>query len=332
MASVVFAVPYFPPPPPPPAFPGLGMTWRGWDDSVWDLTGRDSSGVALQPGVRGLTMPPTQRRSTVSPAVPGSRTRGHQVLDRDVFWPVRIWNDDSSQGWIEHDRAFWATLTPERVGLWVVTQPDGTERSLACRYVDEEAGLDIDPSLIGWALYGVHLVAEEPFWRGRAVVREWEAHAPASFVPEGGGPPFTISEGSTIAAATMANPGDVDAWPTWWVVGPEPTATLGVGDRVIDIPFAVAAGRLLVVDPSPTAMTALEIDASPLVGGKLMSDADQVEWVDAHLATATDRTRELGAATKFGSIPAGSSIELTLTAPGTGRVRASLVPQYWRAW
>lgn len=343
MPSVVYVAPSAPLflPPLPYPWPGLGQMWEGWDSSRWDLTGSDFAGIALQPGVRGLTMPGYERFASTSSAVAGSRHHGSRARERGVFWPARIYSDVSSQEWLAFDRAFWATMDPDKPGTWTVTQPGtparpaGETRSLRCRFVDDgEHAFDIDPSLIGWALYGITLVADDPYWRGTPVVARWPGTPPVDFFDAGGSPPFHIAEGSDLAAASIANPGDVDGWLTWWVGagGTGSACVLGVGTTSVVVPFEVPADRLLVVSSDPTTRTAREIDAPPLVDGLPMPDADQEAWVAAHLPTALDRTKDLGASTRWGSVTPGAAVALSVSRVGTGDIRAALIPGFRRAW
>lgn len=321
----VFAVPAPPPAAPVNPWPGMRMTWEGWDGSLWDLTDPETSGVSLQAGVRGLLTPAFRRHTTSSPAVPGARNRGYSTDERSVFWPVKVFQDTGSQAWIDHDAAFWRTFHPERTGVWTVTQPSGKARSLRCRFVEAQDGLDIDPSLMGWAVYGIGLVAEQPYWTGDVVTREFVPSDPVPFFP---GPPFTISEGSLQRSAAIDNPGDEPAYLTWWLNGPT-TGTFGVGARVVDVPFEISEGRTLVLDGSPTARTALEIASPPAD----LALTEQLTLVQERLRTgATDRTRELGASSKWGPVPAGTAVPLSVDAVGAGTIRAFLTPQHHRAW
>lgn len=321
----VYAVPAAPPAPPANPWPGMRMTWTGWDGSLWDLTDPATSGVSMQAGVRGLLAPSFRRHTTASPAVAGTRQRGYSTEERTVFWPVKVFQDNGSQAWIDHDAALWRTLTPGRTGVWTVRQPSGASRSLRCRFVEVQDGLDIDPSLMGWVVYGIGLVAEQPYWTGELVSRRFVPSDPLPFFP---GPPFTISEGSLRASATIDNSGDEPAYLTWWLNGPT-TGTFGVGTRIVDVPFEVAEGRTLVLDSSPTARSALEIDTPPAS----LSDAERLAWVATRLRTAaTDRTKDLGATSKWGAVPAGTAVPLSVDAVGAGEIRALLTPQFHRAW
>jgi hypothetical protein len=161
----------------------------------------------------------------------------------------------------------------------------------------------------GWASYGITLVAEQPFWEGPAVTRAWQASEPVPFI--GGGPSnptggLYISSGSTLGSASMPNPGDEPAWPVWLIHGPTVSVSVGVGGRVIEVPFPLAEGEQLLIDTAPTAQTAI--------------DSDGVE-----------RTAELGQV-EFAPVPPGESVDLSLTMVGQGVVEAAITPLWHRAW
>lgn len=329
MARVVYAVPYAPPLPVASPWPGMRFQWTGWDGSEWNIGDR-ASGVYLR-GARGLLSAPVRRYTSESAALPGSTFEGSQTLEREVFWELSVFSDAGSQAWIDYDRAFWRTMDEQRPGTWTVTQPNGEARALTCRFVgDDDPMLDTDPSRLGWGRYGVTLVAENPYWAGTLVSKSFRSSDPLDFLPSTGGPPFRVSEGSLTTGATIANPGDVPAQVEWWLTNTT-TATVGVGGRTAVVPFAVASGRLLVIDTR--SKSAVEIDAPPLVGGNEQPLDVQQEWVAAHLPTGTKRTTELGSATRWGAIPAAAQADLSIALTGTGAMaRASLVPQFKRAW
>lgn len=307
MAAIVFAAPFTPPPPPKVWF-GLGMTWTGEDGVVWDLTSGEG-GVVMMPGVRGLSMPPITHHKSVYASVPGSRWRGYSVQDREVFWPIQVFHDLSSEAWIERDRAFWKTLAPNKTGLWTVIQPNGQERTLRLRLKEDgDPVYSHDPALAGWSNYGLTFEAEQPFWQGGGGV------VSKTFMPENDSDffngaakasPFKISRSATVTSAIMNNPGDVEAYPVWTIEGPCTNATVGVGGVNITIPFAVATGQRLVINTAPSSQQAL------LAG--------------------VDRTADLGTV-NFAPIPSGSNVILSLAITGTGSITCAITPRYFRAW
>lgn len=285
---------------------GLSMSWTGWDGSVWDLSQPEVSGLFLGAQARGLGAPDADRFSTVSPALAGSRHRGSRILEREVFWPLHILGDPGS-AWVGRDGAFWRTMRPDAPGVWSVTGPDGSTRSLTCRWVSTEDSFLMDPTRVGWASYGVYLVADEdPYWSGAPVVRSFSPGEPVDFFDPAGSPPFHISAGNLLASATVDNPGDVESHPIWRVDGPVTDVEVGVQGRVIEVPIEVAGGESLTIDTSPTAQTAIRS------GGE-------------------DVTSQLGAV-DFAPIPAGDVVPLSLSMVGTGTVTVTLPTRYLRAF
>lgn len=304
--TVLLSAPGPVPAPPANPWPGVLQTWDGWDGSHWVISGDRRSGVRLKSGVVGLHLPAWKRYTRDSPAVPGSQFRGAVALEREVFWSVGVYQAEGSQAWLEYDRAWSRSLHVEHEGVWTVRLPTGERRSLRLR-IDSDGthAFATDPSRVGWANYAIALVASQPFWTGQPVVRSFQAAAPGGFFGAGA-PPFTIGSGSTLGAATIDNPGDEPAWLTWRAHGPFESVQVGVGGRVVEVPFALAAGKHLTIATSPTEQTAF--------------DSDGVE-----------RTGELGEV-DFAAVPPGAKVELSLAMVGTGIVEAELVPLYHRAW
>ena len=128
--------------------------------------------------------------------------------------------------------------------------------------------------------------------------------------------------GHTTANAAATNDGDEDAWPVWTVVGPAAAgAHVGVGGNVVEVPFAVADGKALVLDTDPRVRTALQYDYTPAAGK-----------APAAFANPVDRTADLTGAVDFASIPAGGTTPLNVAFAGTGALQVEITPMYWRAW
>lgn len=313
MANFAYAVPYMPPEIVYPAWSGMVMKWVGWDGSEWTISDL-SQGVVLLSGVRGLNMPPTKRHTSTSPGLHGSRRRGWITDEREVFWPVKVFNDGGSDEWLAHERAFWRTMHPDKPGAWSVTQPSGETRTLTCVY-DNDGGQEFDviPSLTGWMNYGIYLAAEQPFWAGETISGAWAASAPVDFF--GGaskGPAFNISSGSTFAQASLTNPGDVETWPVYTIVGPCTAANVGG----VSVPFAIPAGKAVRIDTAP---------------GPLSQTALYGDWVGGQVVNTVDRTRDLGTI-NFAPVPAGGEKPLSISMTGAGQIIAEITPLYFRAW
>lgn len=288
------------------------MTWTGWDGSVWDLTGR-TGGVALMPGTRGLTLPPFDRFVSSSPSVSGSRWRGWRADDRSVFWPTRVYHGDGSAAWTAYDRAFWKSLRPDRTGVWEVVQLNGEARRMELRLSgDSEMALDIIPSILGFVTYPISLDGS-PYWESsEPITRFFESVTPQPFFGGTGGggfgPPFYISSGSSLTSATITNPGDVDAYPTYVITGPSTAVSVGYAGNVVQYAATIPDGQTRTIDTNPDKQTVVDQDGN-------------------------DRWADLGSSAEFDApIPPGAGVPLTLSMTGTGSVSVQITPQWFRAW
>jgi len=287
----------------------MGVTWFGPDGSVWDLASPDSGVVLVPGGVRGLNMPPITRYTGSSPALPGSRWQGSRVGERPVFWPLLVHSEVGSQGWIDTDRDFWSTMRPDDPGTWRITLPDGTYRELTCRFDDDgDATYDLDPIKVGWAAYGVSLVADDqPFWLGRQQGVVLGAGSGSNFFSSSGSV-LTISPSQTISSANVSNPGDVPAWPRWTVNGPADSIVLGVAGGAVTYAPALSAGQSVTIDTDPAVMT-----ATNQAGVDVTSSCT---WLPQ-------------------PIPPGASVPLAISMTplsSAASVEITLTPRYYRAW
>lgn len=304
--AVVYGVLYVPPPPPVKPFRKGGNRWFGWDGSVWDLGDFAGGVVFADGGASGFHMPPFERQTSTSPAIAGSRWKGVRTAERPVDWNVLIWSDTSSAEWMERDAGFAKTMRPDKTGVWEHTTPDGRRRYLRLRYdggdmPSIERG---DPHKQGWSLHQLQLVAEEPYWYGEEILRSWGTPAQEDFFSTTSDHLFYISSASTIATATIPNPGDVSAHPIWTLTGPLTDITIEVNGGHLGLPD-VAAGQTLIVNTDPRVATAT------------LNGADVAGLVDPWDPRA---------------VPPGEEVPTSIEVTGTGQVRMTIVPRYFRAW
>lgn len=305
MSGFVYVAPPIPVPAPVHPWEHMPMTWTDYSGHVWELCGNQS--VKLRPGVRGFNMPPIDRFTSSSPALAGSRFRGWQAREREVFWPITVFRNTDAADWVEHDSRFWDGMHPDREGVWAVTSPKGTRRLRLSFANDADHAMDLMPTLVGFQQYNLYLTAHDPYWFGDEEARAWKQEAPVQFFggATGKAPLFHIMTGSQLSTATMTNAGDVDAWPVWEVSGPASSVTVGVGDRTVTAPITIAEGSKLIIDTDPARRSVL------LDGVNVYQDLSS--W-------------------DFAPIPAGESRPLSLAMNGTGSVAARIVPRYFRAW
>lgn len=303
--------------------------WRGWDGSVWDLTNPDG-GVFLKKGqqLRGLGAAKPIHYRQQSPALNGAQWKGLIYDTRSVSWPIRLFHDGSSEGWIQRNLAWWNSFHPRYTGTWMIEHP-GLGVTTPRRYLDlrleddGDWGADLDPAFFGWADYVMRLLAEQPLWRGDTIYRPWTAGSPEPFAPVGGGPPFTIGSSFTFETATLENTGDEAAPVRWLAVGPSTSTVVGVSGRILEIPFELEEGQGLIVDPSPDAQTAIEATVT--------YDRSLHRYVA--VPTGVERTGELGETDWDGQVvlPHSGQVDLSLEINGTGAIQAEMTPMYLRA-
>jgi hypothetical protein len=303
---VVYGIPAVPVAPVDSHGQALELTWTGADGSVWNLTDPRSPVFLTEGEIVGLDVGPADRFVSNAPGVAGSRHRGSRTLERPVVFTVHVWSDAGPQAWTQLDAAFRRSLSRNVPGVLAVKQPWSNEvRTLECRFVDRTGSNPTNPTQSGWDTYELRLVANDPYWRGKPIVRPFQAGTAVPFIPPGGGPPFTISEGSLLASASIPNPGDVIGWAEWTVEGATTGVTVGIGDQLVGIPAALDAGDVVVVDTDPRRQSAT------LNGVRVRG------FLSPH---------------DFAPIPAGATVPLAVSIVGTGKVSVRLVPRYEAAW
>lgn len=300
---------------------GATMTWTSWDGQVFDLTDPGAGIFVPRGGVRGLSMPPVKRFTSPAAGVPGSRYRSSRVDERTVFWPVIVASDESSADWAERDSAFFRSLRPDKTGTWTFMRPSGAARYLDCRFVDDgDATFDSDPHLFGVATYGINLVAEQPYWRGPRINRQWGRSTEIQpFQTTNPGEVIHISPGSTLTNSFVDNPGDVEGYMIWTLQGAFDSASVGTAGKVIEVPFPLSSNDKLVLDTRPDHLTAYQY----AVDDDIMAPGTEI-----------DRTDDLGSVV-FSAIPPGEQVALSLNLINTDDqavVLGSLDPLYYRAW
>ncbi len=311
-----------------PKWLGLPMRWEGADGSSWELTDR-GLGVYMRPGVRGLGMPQYDRYSSRAGLVPGSRHKGSNALDREVYWPVKVWTNEGSTEFMRFDRAFWASFDPDVEGRWVVSHPGGATRHLRCRFVEVDDDLGKNPVRRGWAEYKIRLLADSVFWRGDVQRESFRPPAPRPFyVTDADRTTYGytadvieyLSPGGSLDSASFRNDGDVPLYPVWTALGLTQAVSFGPTGGSIIIPFQIAEGYAARIDTNP---------ADP---------AARVLWYGVWDATnrvilnPVNRSGELDPATRFMPILPGEEQKLNIQMTGVGTVIVEGVPQYRRAW
>jgi hypothetical protein len=185
---------------------------------------------------------------------------------------------------------------------YTVTLPGVGVFSLACRFNGQPLPFDVSCAVQGFAEYDVALVADEhPYWQGDPITALFTTATTADFIPGGGGPPFTISQGSTMSSASITNPGDVPVWPVWTFMDSFTSISTTVGGSTVGVVPDLVAGDVLVIDTDPRAQSAT-LNGTRVRG--ILSPHD------------------------FAPIQAGATMPITFAWTGTGSASVSIVPLY----
>jgi hypothetical protein len=298
---------------------GLRMEWIGWNGSRFVLS-NPQLGVFASPGeIEGFGPPEYFEWVQDSPATPGQYFRGAKAKPRSIFIPVAISHPGGSIAFEALYRRFFDTVKRDRYGTLRLTTPGGVIREIQARTTGKPPTYGLDPFRKGYHGYGWELVADDPYWSGNTIRQTFVSGSSVDFYTGGGDTLATISDGQSFGTAAVSNPGDIDAWPIWTVVGgATTTVTMGVGSELVSVPFAVAAGK------------ALRINTDPRDRQAWYGDWDAT--TEQLTGTLTDRTADLGTSTQFARIPPGSEVALAVALGGTGSVRVDVTPLYERAF
>lgn len=284
------------------------LEWLGVDGSVWDLR---SGPVRLAPGAQGLGMIPltafTQDRGVRS----GQRFVGWRVDPQTISLPLRVgWEGWRSTDWETFSRSWWKACRPHRQGTLRVTATDGSVRTVAARVTsDGPLQWDQDPADLQLEDVDLTFVADVPWWLGQPISAPYGTATPSPFYGGTGfGPPFYVSAANSMGQQSIANPGDVDAWPVWELVGPVSAFSIAAGTATLAGTPNLLAGERLVIDSGEDAKSATRyaVDGTPTL------------W--------TPNLTSYG----FASVPAGTSTTFAVSLTGSGTATATIVPRYFR--
>lgn len=131
-------------------------------------------------------------------------------------------------------------------------RPDGSAREIECYY---QAGFDGEPGQ-GWLwdTAVLSLYCPDPFWRdvkAESIPYSY-AGAPVSYLS----PYLTVSPSSVLGVTTAHNAGDVEAWPTWTIIGPA-TAVVATNHSTgesFTLTGTLTAGQVATITTDPPAV------------------------------------------------------------------------------
>lgn len=206
----------------------------------------DATGYQVLPGVHGRWFPPVAWIEDAAPGLPGTVLRGVERKPLDWDLPIYV-NGDSPAQLHQRKRDLMYWLDPSRGdGAFQNTAADGETRVLYCR----SAGVDFVEDNPAHCFVVVSMHAPEPYWYAPAATSESYAAMFGAPVPFLSSPFFPLNLTSTVlfAGPTIDNPGDVESWPTWTVIGPgtNPSLRNTTTGEVLTFTRTLAAGDMIV--------------------------------------------------------------------------------------
>ncbi|QSE84080.1 hypothetical protein [Rhodococcus koreensis] len=250
-----------------------GIKVTGINGTVFDLV-NGTEGAVLTAGLGGVLLPSFDRQDTRTARAPGRRVGGikwdpstlrARVTVADTWLSRPDGRFRKGAAWIDLDRTFKGAFSPLAASLVTVAAPNGPRtlrgRLEALEDVTEGGGPLRD--VHGRADYELTLGADHPFWQGAPIVLDFpyaDTGAANYYGPTNAAPPFVISRANALARATVLNPGEAPAYPTWEITGPA-TATVGVGDHVTEVE-ALATGQRLTILTEPNGMDVTDAEGN----------------------------------------------------------------------
>lgn len=263
----------------------------------------DVTGYFAAVGVAGLGAAPVEFSTDQMPRG-GTTVRHVQPQARLITLPIFVEGADHTE-FIARWRALVAAFTTTRrlgAGTLQVARPDGTVRLIDAWY---QTGWDHDPEFPATADHAVlTLYCPDPFWRAAeaTVITRTDAPGGVDYLS----PYMTVSSSQTLGATVAANPGSIEAWPTWRLTGPASalTATNNTTGESFEIDIATFRGSDLLAGETVTITTEPPSLTGPDVGGST-NWTGALNWPDAIL---------------WGLDPGDNDVDFVVSGSGVGTV------------
>lgn len=294
---------------------GISVVLTGQDGMAWDLVSHTSPVAILASSVSGLHIEEITPQVVTSARIPGQRRAGVSVAPRKIDLTVRVGDESppyrTGDAWRDLDSSFWRS-----VGVGQPCTLQVADRSIDVVLDGSTPSFDRDPAIFGKGIYTLELTADWPYFHGDEVSFSFDLSPTTGTNFFGGGsgtkgPPFVLGLPQAATSASVYNPGDVQAWVRWTLVGPG-SFTVGVGSDQVAFPIALARDQIVKIDSDPRRQTIVNATTGqnlwPIMGSS---------------------------AVRFAPIPPGDSqpilIQVTGAQSGT-MVGAAITPQFSRAW
>ena len=264
-------------------------------------------------GLMGLSMPPFEAFTRETTARDGQVLTGYRTRARTIFLPLLMPMGLQVDEWLASESSFWKIMDPEVTCRLTVSSSLSVVRYLDIRFVsDGDLTFNLDPTDVTGYPFGLEMVADDPFWRGPRVLRQFQAAQSSGtfYAPSGSNHVFNIGSAGNTDAAVLSNPGDVPAWATVTISGPSVAFSVVVDDAEISATLDLASGDRLVIDSDPTQQIAR------LWRGGVSSLFPFFNFTKI----------------QFAPVPRGGSVPVAITVNGSGPVEIGFDPQYRRAF
>lgn len=213
-------------------------------------------------GGSGRHMPPVLLDERPVPGSHGSRFRGCRFDAASPIIPIIV-EGAGHENYLQSLRDIASALNPDKgVGTLRATSGAGV-REQAAIY---EAGLDHPEEVPDFGLPAVMFRAFDPFWYDTTtIVGTFTTGTAAAFFPI---LPIRLASSEVFAGATLANTGDVEAWPIWTITGPGSGLVLEnqTTGKTLALDYTIDAGEVVTIDTTPGEKTVTLNDGTNLFG------------------------------------------------------------------
>lgn len=277
------------------------LQWQAADGTVINLTDPAAGYRILADVTAGLTAPPYEITADRYAGIDGDTVQAVSATAREVMLGQIIEAADEA-ALATRVRALVRAMRPKAgPGTLIASSPDGTRRTLTCRYAGGLEGAEDRASTTPgrWVKAAIKLRAADPWWYG--------AEQSVS-VGLGSGPNFfpifpLVLAPSTVQGQFTVDLSDADdpTYPLWTVTGPgsDLVLTNQTTGQVIAVTTSLAAGQSLIIDTRPGFQSVRRDDGTNLMGSVTSDPAlwglvEGVNTVTAALTGATTASRITG--------------------------------------
>lgn len=229
----------------------------GNDGTSWDLSTPTTNGMYAQPGQTGWLAPP-YTLNLIDLLGNGALLGGVRATPRYGTFAV-IFRAESQADLRADLGAFVSSMNPRYGDVTVrCTQPDGTARQIACRYLQGMEGDESVDARSHWTQKMVmRLVAVDPFYSSLTdQIASWQAPNVVQFFDLFLDGRQFLTADSVLGSLLIGNPGDEDAYPVWNIAGTMTAATFTNSDtgEAFTLTYTQTTGNLT-IDTRPGQLT-----------------------------------------------------------------------------